>query len=102
MSSFARHNPVPCSETGAILQIVVVFEIGLRYGPISSNRFSSTRLLCPTFYWFLPQGDRLNLRSMHIMPRCHVPQSEISDELIAAYQSANYRVEDRCETFILR
>ncbi len=34
----------------AILQIVVVFEIGLRYGRLSSNRFSSTRLLCPAFY----------------------------------------------------
>jgi hypothetical protein len=36
------------------------------------------------------------------MPGCHVPQSDVSDQLIAAYQSANYRVERSCETFILR
>jgi len=40
----------PVQKPRSILQIVVVFEIGLRYGRLSSNRFSSTRLLCPAFY----------------------------------------------------
>ena len=31
-----------------------------------------------------------------------MPQPDVSDQLIAAYQSANYRVERSCETFILR
>lgn len=31
-----------------------------------------------------------------------MPQSQVSDQLIAAYRSANYRVESSCETFILR
>ena len=34
--------------------------------------------------------------------RCHLPQSHVSDQLIAAYRSANYRVESSCETFVLR
>lgn len=31
-----------------------------------------------------------------------MPQSHVSDQLIAAYRSANYRVESSCETFVLR
>jgi hypothetical protein len=31
-----------------------------------------------------------------------LPQSHVSDQLIAAYRSANYRVESSCETFVLR
>ena len=31
-----------------------------------------------------------------------MPQSHVSDQLIAAYRSANYRVESSCEPFVLR
>lgn len=35
------------------------------------------------------------------MPEVPLPQSHVSDQLIAAYRSASYRVESSCETFIL-
>ena len=77
-------------------------KIGRRY-EFSSNRFSKGSVcyhgLC---------GDsrrhvhRLNFRwAAFPCLRCHLPQSHVSDQLIAAYRSASYRVENSSETFIL-
>ena len=86
-----------------MLRIVLALKIGRRYG-FSSNRFSKH----PVCYHGLcgdscPHAHRLHCAGPRFpCLRCHLPQSHVSDQLIAAYRSANYRVESSCETFVLR